>query len=73
MPPGEPITLTCRRLEDCSCGKPTYSIDGGAPEHIIPAGTSVGDWRAWTTRCPLLRAEDMRAYAVAHARRTLDA
>ena len=69
LPPSEPITITCRRLDDCSCGRPTYSIDGGPPEHIVPAGTSADDWRTWATRCPILQAEDARARAM----RALDA
>lgn len=55
------LPIAGRRLDDCSCGQPAYSIGGGPPEHIIPAGTSVNDWRAWAARCPLLRAEDERA------------
>ena len=71
LPPSEPITITCRRLDACSCGQPTYSIGGGPPEHVIPAGTNVDDWRAWAARCPLLQAEDARARA--HVRQALDA
>ncbi len=61
LPTAEPIPINRRRLDDCPCGQPIYSLDGGPPEHIIPARTSVDDWRAWAARCPLLQAEDARA------------
>lgn len=61
LPNGKPITIHVRRLPTCTCGEPLYSIDGGPPEHTIPAGASVDDWRAWAARCPILRAENERA------------
>jgi len=68
LPPASPTPIPPRPPDTSPWA---YSIDGGPPEHIIPAGTNVDDWRAWAGRCPLLQAEDERARD--HVRQASDA